>query len=205
MRRSTVADWTKPTLLVILLIIFANIGYSQNKEATPTLTVYEHESENEAKEVIGRIMDVVGLRPNFEIRAGNVPSAAAIISKGKRYIIYNPTFLEKIKSSVKTDWGGIAIIAHEVGHHLNGHTLTRGGSKPETELEADEFVGFVLRKMGATLPQAKVGIYVISSEKGSKTHPPRSERLASVEVGWRQADGQLAIANGLITVIEGPQ
>ena len=34
------------------------------------------------------------------------------------------------------------------------HTLERGGSRPEIELEADEFSGFVLRKMGATLPQA---------------------------------------------------
>ena len=38
----------------------------------------------------------------------------------------------------------MTLLAHEVGHHLNGHTIHRGGSTPELELEADEFAGFIL-------------------------------------------------------------
>ena len=28
-------------------------------------------------------------------------------------------------------------VAHEIGHHLQGHTIQRGGSRPPIELEAD--------------------------------------------------------------------
>jgi hypothetical protein len=195
-----VAYRTKLILTLFIIIISASFGHAQNQQTTRTLTVFEHESETETREIIRRIVNVVGLKPNFEIRAGNVLNAAAIISKGRRFIIYNPEFMEKIKTSVNTDWGGIAIIAHEVGHHLNGHTLAAGGSKPETELEADVFVGFVLRKMGASLVQAQVGIFASSSENGSKTHPPRSMRLASIEAGWKKADEQLAIANTMFII-----
>jgi hypothetical protein len=108
-------------------------------------------SESQAKAIVSRITDAVGLKPNFEIKAGQVDNAAALVYRGKRYIMYNPRFINSISAAVKTDWAGISILAHEVGHHLNGHTITNEGSAPSLELEADEFSGYVLRKMGASL------------------------------------------------------
>jgi hypothetical protein len=64
------------------------------------------------------------------------------------------------------------------------------GSKPAIELEADEFAGFVLRKMGATLNEAQAAMSIISDERGSHTHPGRSLRLASIQTGWTHADEQ---------------
>jgi outer membrane lipoprotein-sorting protein len=193
---------TKSIHFIFLLILFISTTSSiaQTQQKSLAISVYEHESEQQAKEVIQKIVDVVGLKANFEIRAGNVPNAAAIISNGKRFIIYNPEFMKKIHSTGKTEWGGIGILAHEVGHHLNGHTLLSGGSRHATELEADEFVGFVLRKMGATIIQAKIGIAMSSQEKGTRTHPPRSSRMASIEAGWKQADAQMAAYGQLLLV-----
>jgi len=145
-----------------------------------------------ARDIINEIIDVVGLKPRFEVREStDVPNAAAVIYNGKRYILYNPKFVAQVNNAVKTDWAAVSILAHEIGHHLNGHTLIRGGSNPEDELEADEFSGFVLRKMGATLPQAQAAIAALTDESYSATHPGRSSRLTAISTGWQNANGQI--------------
>lgn len=75
-------------------------------------------------------------------------------------------------------------MAHEIGHHLSGHTLDGLGSRPKKELEADRFSGFILQKMGATLDQATATVNTFS-EEGSRTHPGRSARVAAVTNGWK--------------------
>jgi hypothetical protein len=148
-------------------------------------------SSADAKNVIAHIIDVVGLEPTFEIRAANIPNAAAVISSGKRYILYNPDFIAAINQAAKNKWASIAILAHEIGHHLNGHTLLGAGSHPETELEADQFSGFILRKMGATLEQAELSMQLVANDQASSTHPGRPARLISIENGWNKADAQI--------------
>jgi hypothetical protein len=146
---------------------------------------------DQTRNIIKEIIDVVGLKPRFEIRAANVPNAAAVIYNNKRYILYNQQFVNAINSAVKTDWAGVSILAHEIGHHLNGHTLEHE-SQPELELEADEFSGFVLRKMGASLEQAQAAMRALSDEEGSATHPPRRYRLAAIMRGWQNSEAQIA-------------
>lgn len=140
-----------------------------------------------AQTVIKKIMSVIGLKANFELREANVPNAAAVMLKGKRYILYNPNFMDNINSSAGTNWAAISILAHEIGHHLNGHTLDKVGSRPQTELDADEFSGFILHKLGASLPDAQAVMATISSVKGSKTHPPKQQRLNYIATGWGNA------------------
>lgn len=110
---------------------------------------------------------------------------------GRRYLLYNPTFLAAVNRAGHTDWAGISILAHEMGHHLNGHTLRAGGSQPEDELEADEFSGFVLRRLGASLAQAQAAMAAVSPNEGSATHPGRAPRLAAIGRGWSRATAQI--------------
>lgn len=144
-----------------------------------------------AHDIVKEIIDVIGLKPRFELRAANIENAAAVVYNGNRYILYNEDFLDAINNAVHTDWAGVSILAHEIGHHLNGHTLTRKGSNPADELEADEFSGFVLRKMSASLAEAQAAINLLSDERTSSTHPGRNYRLAAISKGWRNADAQL--------------
>jgi hypothetical protein len=193
-----------PLILATTVLSIATTSFGQKPEGihegkelkTNAFDTYSFSSEDEAEKLIADIMSVVGLKPNFEIKEGDVENAAAVVYKGKRYILYNAEFIKKIKKKTRTDWAGISILAHEIGHHLNGHTITGRGSHPETELEADEFSGFVLRKMGATLNEAQIVMRTISSERGSATHPGKSQRLASIRSGWKHADSQI---NGSIS------
>jgi hypothetical protein len=55
-----------------------------------------------------------------------------------RIIIYNQSFMSKIANNTGTDWAGISILAHEIGHHLMQHTLGVGGGRSDQELAADQ-------------------------------------------------------------------
>ncbi|GAB3857333.1 hypothetical protein GCM10028822_30850 [Hymenobacter terrigena] len=143
-------------------------------------------------DVIREITDAVGLKARFQLRATReVDNAAAVVYDGQRYLLYNPDFLNAVNRAGHTDWAGISILAHEMGHHLNGHTLRAGGSQPADELEADEFSGFVLRKLGASLAQAQAAMATVADDEGSATHPGRTPRLTAISQGWQRANGQI--------------
>jgi hypothetical protein len=151
---------------------------------------------SQAAGIIREITDAVGLQPRFELRATDqVDNAAAVVYNGKRYLLYNPEFLAAVNRAGHTDWAGISILAHEMGHHLNGHTLRGGGSQPQDELEADEFSGFVLRRLGASLAQAQAAMATVSPEEGSTTHPGLAPRLAAISRGWHRATAQIVASS----------
>lgn len=190
-------------VIFLFAVLFLTIGgYAQKKFAeakytqmcsyygeTVTGTINAYEADGVTETVVQNIMSTIGLHSNFELRAANVPNAASVILKGKRYILYNPKFMSQINTASGSNWAAVSILAHEIGHHLSGHTLDNVGSRPETELEADEFSGFVLRRMGASLPDAQAVMETIASLKGSHGHPPKKDRLAAIEKGWSKAGG----------------
>src|SRR5215218_28130 len=156
-------------------------------------------SAAEGRQIAQDIIDVVGLKANFEVREANIPNAAAVVYGGKRYVLYNSRFINQLIQTTGTKWAAISVLAHEIGHHLNGHTITASGSQPALELEADEFSGFVLRKMGASLAEAQAAMKTLASERASRTHPGQYDRLSSIAKGWKQADAQLTGRNDVAT------
>jgi hypothetical protein len=215
---------TRQLYHVILLLFISCQGFAQSIPETTSFScsyygetfdpeVKLYKSDNGALKVIEQIVAAVGLKPNFEIRAANVPNAAAVILNNKRYILYNSQFISNINSASQNNWAGISILAHEIGHHLNGHTLSGGGSRPDIELEADEFSGFVLYKLGASLSDAQVAMTVAANLKASHTHPGRQDRLSAIATGWKNASSQPGLASSSKTnkaivkpvVVENPE
>ncbi len=143
--------------------------------------------------VVKKIMNQIGLPPNFKVISGDVPNAAAVCILNKytgnleRFIIYNTNFMSAVVDNLN-DWAAISIIAHEIGHHLSGHSLELGGSRPKLELEADRFSGFILKRMGASLVQAQLALNSLTTEAISTTHPPKSLRLIAVQEGWNSTN-----------------
>jgi hypothetical protein len=159
-------------------------------------------SAAEGRQMIQEVIDVVGLKPNFEIQTANIPNAAAIVYGGKRYILYNPDFISQLTKATGNKWAAVSVLAHEIGHHLNGHTLSGNGSQPQLELDADEFSGFVLRKMGANIQQAQAALKIAAQQRATTTHPAQYDRLAAIEKGWKHADDQMAGRNTVAKVEE---
>ena len=150
--------------------------------------VYTFDSDREAEDALRRVMRFAGLEPNFVIKAANVPNAAAAIRGSTRLILYNEVFMRRVRDQTRTDWSAISILAHEIAHHLQGHTLDRGGSRPNLELEADKYSGFILQKMGSSLSDARAAMEAIAPVQGSNTHPGKSARLAAIANGWLAAE-----------------
>lgn len=163
-------------------------------EKAPT-TIYTFDADTKATASLFRITEAAGLPKNFTLVAGNVANACATIVYNQstksydRYIIYNQTFMQRLINQTN-DWAALSILAHEVGHHLSGHSLQSLGSRPDLELEADKFSGFILQKLGATLEQTQLAVNQLTQETYSKTHPPKSARLAALANGWYSSYNQ---------------
>ena len=176
---------------------FGSTFEPKEKIPAPLAGVHGFSSNNDAKFAIEKIMAHSGLEPNFRIIASSeVGNAAAVIHNDERLILYNTGFMAQMKSATNTDWAGYAVLAHEVGHHLQGHTLSKGGSRPPFELQADKYAGFVLGMMGSSLDNALAVFRSLPSAEGSKTHPPKSERLVAVTNGWSKAKATIAKNSG---------
>lgn len=139
------------------------------------------------QEMLKQVIEATGVKDKFRLKEANVLNIEATISHKKKYIVYNPDFIARLNITTKSKWSVMALLAHEIGHHLTGHTKRRGGSQPDLELEADEFAGFVLYKLGATLKEAQHVMHFIAKTEPSKTHPSRSSRLLAIEKGWKNA------------------
>ncbi|RYY50990.1 MAG: membrane-binding protein [Chitinophagaceae bacterium] len=171
----------------ILLAVALGLTSLSPRQSFANPATAQH-AQIDAREIIGDIIATVGLQQNFSVmESAAVPNAAAIIFKGKRFIAYNPRFVTDLNTVAGNKWAAVSVLAHEIGHHLNGHTLLSSGSEPPLELEADEFSGFVLRKMGASLAQAQAAMKIAAGYQQSHTHPAQQDRLIAIAKGWNGA------------------
>lgn len=170
--------------ILLLIIIFSGKGYTQDSLSTEP---YEFEPDKVAKEAVSKIVQYTGLTPNFIVLPDkNITTAIAYLKNNNRYIAYNPKFIEKLNDKTSTNWAAVSVLAHEIGHHLSGHTLPKNSS-PGNELIADKFSGFILFQMGASLQDAKLAISTIGHEMDTTKHPPKTSRLFAIQEGWEEA------------------
>ena len=186
-------------LLLFPFTLFAQ-DYGNDAEALELCTTLQSNSfssDLDADNALDRILSVVGLSKNFVLSpCSNINNAVAVSYKGVRYILYDPEFMSMLSSNT-SNWTNLFILAHEVGHHVNGHSLDLvlyAGDivdapelemKRQQELEADEFAGFVLAKLGASLTQTTSSVSRLSNEDDKySTHPKRDKRVSSIRKGF---------------------
>lgn len=155
-------------------------------------------SEYNANDIADRVMNAVGLQSNFIVKAARVDNAAAMVFRNKRYIMYNPSFMNQINRATGNEWAAISVLAHEIGHQVYDHSFDGEGSNPKKELEADAFSGFALRRMGATLDEAEVAMRLVANYKEDPSHPQGGDRLEAIETGWVLADEQMKNNTSLV-------
>jgi hypothetical protein len=200
----------KLLLLSALFISYSSFSqdYGNNKDAAKLCTVIQSNSfssDKSADNALDRILSVIGASKNFVLQpCDNINNAIAISVNGVRYILYDKKFMNSLNGG--SDWGNLFILAHEVGHHINGHSvdvLLNSASKRslaqrrKQELEADEFAGFILAKLGGALGDANRIIIKISknSDDSYSTHPNRNQRLKAVNNGYVSAGYESKIRN----------
>lgn len=165
---------------------FCNTDGSDSSSDTQVMVM---NADQATEALVSKIVGFAGLKQNFTITAFDRFNAQAAIYNRKRVIFYNPEFLRSANESANTTWAATGILAHEIAHHLLGHEVENYDTNPKLELEADEYAGFILGKMGAQLNEAKAGFDVVSKEvvPPNNKYPRKSLRLAAVERGWTKA------------------
>lgn len=195
-------------IIIIFLPLFSNgqhsLDYGNDGNAwllCSSMQGSSFSSSNESIAVLDEILNTVGASRRFQLQAcTNINNAVAITLQGVRYIMYDPEWIASLDYT--QDWAGKFILAHEVGHHINGHTidvmvLMNNNSvvplykKRIQELEADKFAGFVMANLGASLNEALIAVNRISddSDDSNSTHPSRSKRIEAVTAGYNQGKG----------------
>lgn len=153
-------------------------------------------SNRHAERVVERILQPVGLTRNFVVvECPNTENCFATVVDGKRFIIYDGNFMKQVQDLTNTDWSAISIVAHEIGHHLQGHTIDGMGSRPGKELEADRFSGFVLHQLGASLDESLIAIRTLSSVESTDSHPGLGVRVEAISRGWNEAEKMYPLWN----------
>ena len=146
-------------------------------------------SNSHAEKVVDQILRPIGLLRNFKVvECANTDNCFATVLKGQRFIVYDAAFMQNIEDETDTDWSAISIMAHEIGHHLQGHTIDGRGGQPQKELEADKFSGFVLHQLGASLTESLVAVQKLGNDYATPTHPAKVIRIESIRKGWLEAE-----------------
>lgn len=153
--------------------------------------------------IFDTILDEVGLKSNFTIRpCEGINNAVALTVNGERIVLYDRNFVQSLAE--ENIYRRYFIMAHEIGHHLNGHTvdITMFSSSIDSkmallekmrsqELEADEFAGFVMSKL--TIPSTAIQILLKElpdSEFKFSTHPNQKERIIAFQRGYDKSEKQ---------------
>ena len=193
--------------LFLLLIPFLSFSqdYGNNIDAIEICAAMQSNnfsSDTKAENALDQILNVIGASKRFVLQpCDNINNAVATSFKGIRYILYDRDFMDSLDNG--TNWGNLFILAHEVGHHINGHSVDivlyaadiveskTLEQKRLQELEADEFAGFILAKLGGDISEANKIISKISTNDDDTydTHPSRSKRLNAIKIGYNKGLG----------------
>jgi tetratricopeptide (TPR) repeat protein len=144
--------------------------------------------------VASSIVNTVGLKENFILcKIDNYGNCSALNLNGFRVVIYDRAFIESFSYNSTTKMAAYYyILSHEIGHHLQGHTINLNThinyyQSRKDELDADEFAGFIAAKNGIMKNVLLEIVRKIPAPKSSNgTHPSTALRIASVNRGYEK-------------------
>lgn len=135
-------------------------------------------------QVVSRIRHTLSITPTFDILiAESEDNAFATVAGGKKILVVDVGFLEKINGIAGTQWAAIQVIAHEVGHHIAGF----GPEPHKSELNADYWSGQALQRLGAALHASVAAILAVGTDFDTASHPKKTTRAGVIERGWTDA------------------
>src|ERR1700761_6813329 len=94
-----------------------------SKEVTQkTVSTFAPGEDDSVRIYVREICKREALDYSFGVAAANVDNVIATIDNGQRYIYYSRAFFE----SLPNHWYKLAILAHEIGHHINNNITGSG-------------------------------------------------------------------------------
>jgi len=132
-------------------------------------------ANSEATSLLRGIGSAADLENMPRIVSGPVDNAMAVIYGRERLIVYRPDFMDHLRNQAGTEWAVKFVLAHELGHHAEGHTVSGGGSNHSAEFQADRFAAKVLKRMRARVDEAAAAMRAMPMP-ASGSHPSSADR-----------------------------
>lgn len=131
----------------------------------------------------------MGSTPTLIALPGLQNAVATTLPEVGRIVAYDPQWFD-VLSAQHGSGAALFILAHELGHHVNGHTidLLAGSTAHAREFEADAFATRVFYVLGGGLEEAQGGISALGRQYESTTHPSSDQRLLNVAAAWRDLE-----------------
>lgn len=181
---------------LLSLLISLGLAYSQEivklktnvcafSKPLNTKEINTWEAHNQTLEYVKKICDIAFIDPNFKVMRANVDIAIATVDdNNNRFIYYSSAFFHSLQN--ETD--KVAILAHEIGHHINNHTFSKNDRRPTDELIADQFAGSILCKLGYKVENIRTLLSKHTSLQGDENYPARSARIEAFTFGYEKAN-----------------
>ena len=143
-------------------------------------------------QILMQAIDYLNHRPDHYVvgpKLGSRNATAYFCGVGgrrKKAIDWDPQFLRQLSQQAGTPNAAIAILLHELAHHVNSDTSLQTG--PNRELYADHFAGFHLARVNVPQNEA-VAVFSLMGD-GGPSHPPAQQRVAAAAAGWQKGMSQ---------------
>ena len=160
-----------------------------------------------ARQTLESIIELIGLSPDgLELRQMDADGSRAFLhpETRDRMILYNEDFLEALDEESDSRWVNHAILAHELGHHINLHfDVADPNEKARKELAADRFAGRSLALMGASLDATERVFRELRA--GTDGYPSSRARVTAARNGWMSANpGGPVVGPGVVGPVVDP-
>lgn len=145
-------------------------------------------SLSQMETLVDEIKRVSDTNVDIELRIveGVPPNAYATVSGGSFQIIFTKGFVDEVRRKTGSNWAAYAIVAHEMAHiALNHFGKMSTSTGKQLELEAEEWSGTVLAKLGASLAEATVISLALPTGPPSADYPSPGDRQTAIAKGWR--------------------
>lgn len=197
-------------LLSLIIIVQSNFAIAQMDLSN---MCGENASEKNGSSffIISELCKVANIKNDFYLLpCTKISNCKAYFKNSKKLIYYNPEFIGQLRNfgdlglgltvddinTKFTEWEAVAAFAHEISHHLCGHFPVENSklSKYEMELQADEYAGYLLYRLNASLTQSQKLFYSKDFPVTQTVdYPARFDRLAAVKKGFENSEKQLII------------
>ena len=188
----------KKLLLLLLCVPLIGLGqhhacgFNEDISVTKSCRSSSSQPSKEINKIISDIRYIVGTsfvsgEWNFKFIECDFTAAAAWIQGHTRVISYSSNYLQSSNIN-KTQF--IAILCHEIAHHVLNHLFSEERNYSDShlkELEADEMAGFLMNKLGYSLSES-VSVYNLMSHPEDdtySTHPAKYKRVNAFTKGYK--------------------
>ena len=143
----------------------------------------------EGQELVNKILKSINIQnANFDIKpCRNIKNAAAIIWDDRRVVLFDDYYLKALNGS-DDYWFFLFVFAHEIAHHLNGHTLQQSQSLVDArkqELDCDRFAGSIIKKFNGTKDDIRKSLKKLPHPaQNNSTHPVLVDRIIAALEGY---------------------